>query len=91
MLPIVPKNWVLTSYKLLLRTPFGFLKYTRWSEDYLINNTEINSCLCFTLIFLFQNIFRVQIIIIADQQPQRKVKPASETIREEGEVESHIC
>jgi hypothetical protein len=40
--------------------------FVRWSEDYLINNTEINACLCFTLIFLFQNIFRVQIIIIAD-------------------------
>jgi len=85
--PIVPKNWVLTSYKLLLLTPFGFLKYTRSSEDYFINNTEINACLCFTLIFLFQNIFRVQIIVLAGKQPQRKVKSALETSREGGEVE----
>jgi len=64
--------------------------YTRWSEDYLINNTEINACLCFTLIFLFQNIFRVQMIIIADKQPQTKVKPASETILEGGEIETGV-
>ena len=86
--PIVPKNGVLTSYKLLLLTSFGFWKYTRSSENYFINNAESNACLCFTLIFLFQDIFRVHIIIIADQQLQRKVKPVSETIREGGEVEA---
>ena len=40
--------------------------------------------------FLLQNIFRVQIIIIAYEQPQRKVKTASETIREGGEVEAGV-
>ena len=70
--------------------PIWIFKYTRSSEDYFNNNTDINACLCFTLIVLLQNIFRVQIIIIAYEQPQRKVKPASEIIREGGEVEAGV-